>query len=36
VLFVNGVEVGDLDGRNIEPIGRSAKRTAKAAAKAAR
>jgi hypothetical protein len=36
VLFVNGIEVGDLDGRNIEPIGRSAKRTAKAAAKAAR
>ncbi|MFM2069969.1 MAG: hypothetical protein RLZZ623_232 [Actinomycetota bacterium] len=36
VLFVNGVEVGDLDGRNIEPIGRTAKRTAKAAAKAAR
>lgn len=36
VLFDNGAEVGDLDGRNIEPIGRTAKRLAKAAAKAAR
>ena len=34
VLFDNGVEVGDLDGRQIEPIGRTAKRLAKAAAKA--
>lgn len=31
VLFVNGVEVGDLDHRNIEPVGRTAKRLAKAA-----
>jgi hypothetical protein len=30
VLFVNGVEVGDLDHRNIEPVGRTAKRLAKA------
>ena len=34
VLFENGVEVGDLDHRNIEPIGRAAKRLAKAADKA--
>ncbi len=33
VLFENGVEVGDLDGRNIEPVGKAAKRLAKAAAK---
>jgi hypothetical protein len=33
VLFENGAEVGDLDGRNIEPIGKAAKRLAKAAAK---
>ena len=33
VLFENGVEVGDLDNRNIEPIGRAAKRLAKAAEK---
>ena len=33
VLFVNGAEVGDLDARNLEPIGRAAKRVAKAAAK---
>ena len=33
VLFENGVEVGDLDGRNIEPIGKAARRLAKAAAK---
>ena len=33
VLFENGAEVGDLDHRNIEPIGRTAKRLAKAAAK---
>ena len=33
VLFENGAEVGDLDGRNIEPIGKTAKRLAKAAAK---
>jgi hypothetical protein len=36
VLFENGVEVGDLDHRNLEPIGRTAKRLAKAEAKAAR
>jgi hypothetical protein len=30
VLFHNGVEVGDLDARNIEPTGRTAKRLAKA------
>jgi len=36
VLFDNGVEVGDLDHRNIEPIGRAAKRLAKAARRAAR
>lgn len=34
VLFTNGVEVGDLDARQIEPSGRTAKRLAKAAAKA--
>jgi hypothetical protein len=31
VLFVNGVEMGDLDHRNIEASGRTAKRLAKAA-----
>lgn len=36
VLFDNGAEVGDLDGRQLEPIGRSAKRLEKAAKKAAR
>jgi len=36
VLFTNGAEVADLDSRNIEPIGRAAKRLRKAAAKAAR
>ncbi|MGD9998392.1 MAG: hypothetical protein AB7L17_08730 [Ilumatobacteraceae bacterium] len=36
VLFENGEELGDLDGRNIEPTGRTAKRLAKAKAKAAR
>jgi hypothetical protein len=34
VLFTNGAELGDLDGRNIEPIGRAARRLAKARAKA--
>ena len=34
VLFVNGVELGDLDHRNIAPTGRSAKRAAKAAKRA--
>jgi hypothetical protein len=33
VLFDNGAEVGDLDKRQIEPIGKAAKRLAKAAAK---
>jgi len=33
ILFVNGVEIGDLDQRNIEPIGRAAKRIAKLASK---
>lgn len=36
VLFENGIELGDLDGRQIEPIGRAAKRLAKAAKAAAR
>ena len=30
VLFANGAEAGDLDARTIEPIGRTAKRLAKA------
>ncbi len=34
VAFVNGVEVGDLDQRNIAPVGRTAKRLAKAAKRA--
>ena len=34
VAFVNGIEVGDLDQRNIVPIGRTAKRLAKAAKRA--
>ena len=33
VLFTDGTELGDLDQRHIEPIGRAAKRLAKAAAK---
>jgi hypothetical protein len=33
VLFDNGAEVGDLDNRQIEPIGKAAKRLEKAAAK---
>ena len=33
VLFTNGIEVGDLDSRNIEASGRAAKRLTKAAAK---
>jgi hypothetical protein len=36
VLFANGAELGDLDRRQIEPIGRAAKRARKAAEKAAR
>jgi len=31
VAFANGIEVGDLDQRNIIPIGRTAKRLAKRA-----
>ena len=34
VLFDNGGELADLDQRNIAPIGRAARRLAKAAAKA--
>ena len=34
VLFTNGSEIGDLDHRNIAPIGRSAKRVAKEAKRA--
>ena len=34
VRFTDGTELGDLDQRHIEPIGRAAKRLAKAAAKA--
>ena len=33
VLFTNGAEIADLDGRQIEPYGRAAKRLAKAAKK---
>ncbi|MFV0307831.1 MAG: hypothetical protein ACK5OX_08825 [Desertimonas sp.] len=33
VLFENGVELGDLDHRNLAPTGKAAKRLAKAAAK---
>ena len=33
VLFANGEELGDLDQRHIEPIGKAAKRLAKQAAK---
>jgi hypothetical protein len=36
VLFDNGGELGDLDHRNLEPIGRTAKRLAKRAKIAAR
>ena len=34
ILFTNGVELGDLDGRQIAPTGRSAKRLARAAKRA--
>ncbi len=34
VLFVNGVELGDLDHRHLVPAGRTAKRLAKAAKRA--
>ena len=30
VLFTNGIEMGDLDHRNLEPTGRTSKRLAKA------
>lgn len=33
VLFANGAELGDLDGRQIVPIGRTAKRLRRAAAR---
>ncbi len=33
VLFENGAEIGDLDHRHLEPIGRAAKRLAKEAKK---
>jgi hypothetical protein len=33
VLFSNGAELGDLDHRSIEPIGKAAKRLAKQAAR---
>ena len=36
VLFDNGVELGDLDGRNIAPTGKTLRRIERAAAKAAR
>jgi hypothetical protein len=36
VLFDNGAELGDLDQRHLEPIGRTAKRLAKRARAAAR
>ena len=35
VLFDNGAEVGDLDGRSIEPTGRTARRLARRAKAAA-
>jgi uncharacterized metal-binding protein len=36
VLFETGAELGNLDHRQIEPVGRTAKRLAKAAARAGR
>ncbi|MEM8747717.1 MAG: hypothetical protein AAF945_01265 [Actinomycetota bacterium] len=36
ILFENGVELGDLDHRHLAPAGRTARRLAKQAAKAAR
>ena len=35
VLFTNGAEIGDLDGRQLEPVGKAAKRLAKKAKRAA-
>lgn len=34
VLFANGEELGDLDQRHIEPVGKAAKRLAKQASRA--
>ena len=34
VLFTNGEELGDLDQRHIEPVGKAAKRVAKQATRA--
>lgn len=34
VLFANGIELGDLDNRQIAPVGKTAKRLAKAANRA--
>jgi hypothetical protein len=34
IRFDNGIELGDLDHRNLEPVGRAAKRLAKTADKA--
>jgi hypothetical protein len=34
VAFANGVELGDLDGRHLEPIGRAARRLKRAARRA--
>lgn len=36
VQFTNGIELGDLDGRNIEPTGRTARRLERAARAKAR
>jgi hypothetical protein len=36
VQFANGIEMGDLDARNIEPTGRTARRLARAAKAKAR
>jgi hypothetical protein len=36
VRFADGAELGDLDQRHLEPIGRAAKRIARAARRAAR
>jgi hypothetical protein len=36
ILFDNGAELGDLDHRHLEPVGRTAKRLAKKAKLAAR
>ncbi len=34
VRFDNGIEIGDLDQRHIEPVGKTARRLAKAAKRA--